>query len=230
MFFVGIPVNGSLDAFFGTYLNAQTPLREFVARYERGLEQRREEERKEDYHSYNLQAFLQTNEPIEEQCRRLYTLTMFKVFQKELLHSYSYLGSKICEEGSITRYLIRRCGNENEKSIITVSASILNMNCGCQMFESEGVLCRHILRLFQILDVKELPMRFILHRWTRNAEYGVLIDAESVGSPQEIKAMLTWSLREMACKYVESGSTSLENYRLAKEIMREVGKKLCWKR
>ncbi|XP_056161678.1 protein FAR1-RELATED SEQUENCE 12-like [Syzygium oleosum] len=190
-FFAGIPIDGSLDAFFDPYLISQMPLEEFVVRYEQGLEQSRGNERKEDYNSFNLQAFLQTNEPMEEQCRRLYTLSVFKVFQRELLQSYSYLGAKIHEQGAISRYLIRKCSNENEKHIVTFCSSNLDVSCGCQMFESEGVLCRHALRLFQILDIRELPSRYLLHRWTRSAEYGTVRDSESGGSSHEIKAR--WS-------------------------------------
>ncbi|KAF8038154.1 hypothetical protein BT93_B0882 [Corymbia citriodora subsp. variegata] len=222
-FFAGIPMDGSLDAFFDPYLNSQTSLEEFVVRYEQGLEQRRGNERKEDYNSFNLQAFLQTNEPMEEQCRRLYTLSVFKVFQRELLQSYSYLGAKIHEQGAISRYLIRKCGNENEKHIVTFCSSNLDVSCGCQMFESEGVLCRHALRLFQILDIRELPSRYILHRWTRSAEYGTVRDFESGGSSHEIKAKMVWSLREIAARYVEFGATSFEKYKLAYEIMHEGG-------
>ncbi|KAH0888475.1 hypothetical protein HID58_050904 [Brassica napus] len=104
-FFAGIPINGAFEPFFGPSLDALTPLREFIGRYEQGLEQRREEERKEDFNSYNLQPFLQTKEPVEEQCRRLYTLTVFRIFQNELVQSYSYLCLKTYEEGAMSRFL-----------------------------------------------------------------------------------------------------------------------------
>ncbi|KAH0931741.1 hypothetical protein HID58_008858 [Brassica napus] len=150
-FFAGIPINGAFEPFFGPSLDALTPLREFIGRYEQGLEQRREEERKEDFNSYNLQPFLQTKEPVEEQCRRLYTLTVFRIFQNELVQSYSYLCLKTYEEGAMSRFL-------------------------------------------------------------------------------DLKALMVWSLREAASKYIEFGTSSLEKYKLAYEIMREGGKKLCWQR
>ncbi|CAH8259553.1 unnamed protein product [Arabidopsis lyrata] len=229
-FFGGIPVNGAFDPFYSTSLNSLTSLREFISRYEQGLEQRREEERKEDFNSYNLQPFLQTKEPVEEQCRRLYTLTIFRIFQSELAQSYNYLGLKTYEEGAISRFLVRKCGNENEKHAVTFSASNLNASCSCQMFEYEGLLCRHILKVFNLLDIRELPSRYILHRWTKNAEFGFVRDVESGVTSQDLKALMIWSLREAASKYIEFGTSSLEKYKLAYEIMREGGKKLCWQR
>lgn len=229
-FCAGIPINESLEPFFGTLLNAQTPIEEFISRFERGLARRHDEERKEDFNSYNLQAFLHTKEPVEEQCRRLYTLTVFKIFQNELLQCYNYLGIKTYEEGTISRYSVRRCGNEIEKHAVTFSASNITACCSCQMFEFEGILCRHILRVFNLLDIREIPPCYILHRWTKNAEYGTVRDIESGVSPQELKSLIMWSLRETACKFIEAGTTSLEKYKMAYEIMREGGIKLHWQR
>ncbi|CAA7061935.1 unnamed protein product [Microthlaspi erraticum] len=199
-FFAGIPITGTVDPFFGASLDALTPLGEFISRYEQGLEQRREEERKEDFNSYNLQPFLQTKEPVEEQCRRLYTLTVFRIFQNELVQSYNYLCLKTYEEGAMSRFLVRKCGNESEKHAVTFSATNLNSSCSCQMFEHEGLLCRHILKVFNLLDIRELPSRYILHRWTKNAEFGFVRDMESGVSSQDLKALMVWSLREAASK------------------------------
>lgn len=227
-FFAGIPVNGGIKSFFGTLLNAQTPLREFILQYERGLERRREEERQDDFDSSNLQAYLHTKEMIEEQCRRLYTLTVFKVFQKELLDSYGHLGMKISEEGIISRYLVRKCANDNEKHIVTLNGSNLNVFCSCQMFEFEGVLCRHILKVFQMVNIRDIPSCYILHRWTKNAKYGFVgdVESDSGGSSQDLKAMMVWGLREEACNYIGAGAASLERYKLALEIMLEGRRKI----
>ncbi|KAK9288408.1 hypothetical protein L1049_016864 [Liquidambar formosana] len=227
-FFAGIPMSGSMTSFFGALLNAQTPLSEFILRYERGLERRREEERKEDFNSSNSQAIVRSKEPIEEQCRRLYTITMFKAFQKELLDCYSYFGIKIYEEGIISKYLVKKCGNENEQHTVTLNASNLNVNCSCQMFEFEGMLCRHVLKVFQVVSMREIPSRYILHRWTINAKFGILRDVESGGSSQDLKALMLWSLREEAQSYVEAGATSMERYKLAFEIMLEGRKNFSW--
>lgn len=167
---------------------------------------------------------------VEDQCRRLYTLTIFRIFQGELAQSYGYLGLKTYEEGAISRFLVRKCGNENEKHAVTFSASNLNASCSCQMFEYEGVLCRHVLKVFSLLDVRELPSRYILHCWTKNAEFGFVRDVESGVASRDLKDLMIWSLREAASKYIEFGTSSLEKYKLGYEIMREGGKKLCWQR
>ncbi|KAL8105209.1 protein FAR1-RELATED SEQUENCE 7-like [Apium graveolens] len=227
-FFANIPVDGSMKTYFTTLLTTQTPLNEFIIRYEKGLEQRREEEKKEDFNSYNIPAVLHTKDPIEEQCRRLYTLGTFKVFQKELLECYGYVGMKVNVEGAISRFMVQKCGDGDEKNTVAFNASNLNISCSCKMFESEGVLCRHALKVFQIMNVKELPSRYVLHRWTKNAKYGVLRDIDSGGGSQDYKALMLWSLRKEACDYIDAGAVSLERYKLAFEIMQEGRRNLCW--
>ncbi|KAK6146121.1 hypothetical protein DH2020_019990 [Rehmannia glutinosa] len=217
-----------LKVVFQYNFDSQTPLNEFIVRYEKTLVQRREEEGKEDFNSFNLQAVLHTKDPIEEQCRRLYTIIMFKVFQKELLECYSYVGIKINVEGAISRYLVQKCGNGDERNTVAFNASNLNISCSCKMFEFEGVLCRHALKVFQIMNIRELPSRYILHRWTKNAKYGILRDADSGGGVQDFKALMLWSLREEAWNYIKAGAASLERYKLAFEIMQEGRRNLRW--
>lgn len=229
IFFAGIPLSGSVKSYFGTLLLCQTPLRDFILQYQRCIEQSREEESQDDFDSYNLQPILSTKEPVEEQCRKLYTNAVFRVFQKELQECYAYLGIKMYGEGINARYMLRRCGNESDKHIVTFDGSNLSASCSCKMFEYEGVLCRHILNVFSMLNLREIPSCYLLHRWTKNAKYGALRDVES-GGTRDVKALMLWSLREAAHTYIESGVTSFERYKLAYDIMQEGRRKLCWKK
>lgn len=227
-FFAGIPVDGSLKSYFSTFVTAQTPLNEFIVRYEKALEKRYEEERKEDFNSFNMQAALHTKDPIEDQCRRLYTITMFKVFQKELLDCYNYVGTKINVEGSISRYLVQNCGNGDERNTVAFNASNMNISCSCKMFEFEGVLCRHALKVFQIMNIRELPPRYILQRWSKDAKYGVMRDSDSLDGSQNLKALMLWSLREESRNFIEAGTSSFDRYKLAIEILQEGRRTFCW--
>ncbi|KAK6913852.1 FAR1 DNA binding domain [Dillenia turbinata] len=228
-FFAGIPIGGGLESFFGSLLTCETPLSEFVPRYERGLEQRREEEKEEDFNSSTMQAFLHSKEPLEEQCRRLYTTIMFKIFQKELIECSACVGTKIYEEGVICRYMVRKSGNENEHAV-TFDRTSLNVSCSCQMFEFEGVLCRHVLKVFNIMNVKEIPPRYILPRWMKNVEYGIFYSFGSGGGFPGLKPLMEWSLREETRQYIEAGVSSLERFKLAIEIMREGRRNLSWQK
>ena len=42
--------------------------------------------------------------------------------------------------------------------------------CQCCMFERDGVICCHILRVMDMNGVKQVPPRYILERWSWNAD------------------------------------------------------------
>lgn len=45
--------------------------------------------------------------------------------------------------------------------------------CGCQLYEFLGILCRHILVIFQEKGITQIPDHFILQRWTKNANRSI---------------------------------------------------------
>ncbi|KAL9669268.1 hypothetical protein QQ045_006812 [Rhodiola kirilowii] len=225
-FFAGLLGDQSTTSYFDALLNAQTPSDEFIAWYDRFVQKHREEEMQEDMNSCNSQATLRTKEPIEDQCRRLYTMVMFKAFQKEFIDSYTYT-LRICEEGIISKFLVKKAETDSDQHTVSLDGLDLNANCSCQKFEYEGMLCRHILKIFQHINMREIPSGFILPRWRKNAKYAILDNIDPNLSTQEPKAMVVWSLREEASNFIEAGSTSIERYRLALGILREANKDLC---
>ncbi|CAN1149781.1 Protein FAR1-RELATED SEQUENCE 7 [Linum perenne] len=195
---------------------------DFIPRLEEVFEHLREEESKDDsFSSFSRHSDLPDARypefPVEEQFRRLYTPTLFNVFQKELMESCDYSAIKTIEESNtVSIFSVQRCryGNENEKFMVRLDRSSIEISCSCRMFEFEGMLCRHALRVWNLVGIQELPPRYILHRWTRNAEYGTPRDAESVEGAKELERVMTWSLREAARGFAEGGSTSIERYRV----------------
>ena len=54
-----------------------------------------------------------------------------------------------------------------------VSTSI---TCTCKKYDTFGILCSHALKVFELNDVKVIPNRYILRRWTREACCGIVQD------------------------------------------------------
>ena len=44
------------------------------------------------------------------------------------------------------------------------------LSCSCKKFESFGILCRHGLKVLNVLDIKLIPNRYIMKRWRRDAK------------------------------------------------------------
>ncbi|CAL1411588.1 unnamed protein product [Linum trigynum] len=206
-FFAGIRLTSSFSL---SNSITESEVDEFISRYEQVVEQ----QRKEDFRCCNLQAVLTTKEPVEDQCRQLYTLAVFKIFQEEMLQCYNYFAIKTFEERTVSRFSLQRCGDKNEKYTVRLDRLNLDIYCSCKMFEFEGVLCRHALRVFNLMGIRELPSRYILHRWTKNAGYDTPRDVNSLSSKGELKELMTCCPKEAASSYMEAGTGCLDKYRV----------------
>jgi hypothetical protein len=59
--------------------------------------------------------------------------------------------------------------------IVDIDLDTKIAKCGCQLFELLGILCRHILAIFQMKSIIQIPSHFILQRWTKDANKGIEI-------------------------------------------------------
>lgn len=53
--------------------------------------------------------------------------------------------------------------------------------CSCRGFETKGLLCRHILRIYNLKNVRQIPSQYVLKRYTVSAKKGIyLSDTPSI--------------------------------------------------
>lgn len=109
------------------------------------------------------------------------------------------------------RLLCIKVTKEDAESSFTVSYDTIDKRaqCSCCKFESSGILCRHILRLFLALDVRAIPEFYILKRWTKEAKNGFVLD----------KCLRCSELRHDALRYAREGSTSGEVFTFAQRTL-----------
>lgn len=68
---------------------------------------------------------------------------------------------------------------------LSVDKSSAHVCCSCQMFESDGIPCRHMLAYFTTMQIRKLPEQYILRRWTQSAKAG-RVRENLVGGLKEI--------------------------------------------
>jgi hypothetical protein len=51
-----------------------------------------------------------------------------------------------------------------------------SVTCTCGQFNRVGILCRHALKVLDLMNIKTLPAQYILKRWTREARHGTIQD------------------------------------------------------
>ncbi|KAM3744770.1 hypothetical protein ACB098_06G076600 [Castanea mollissima] len=94
----------SINAFFDSFVNSRTTLKDFVVKFAKAVDSRYKKERKEDFDSRHKTPSLVIGSKIEHQAASIYTRTIFSKFQKELVSSNHFTKEKVEKNGTFYRY------------------------------------------------------------------------------------------------------------------------------
>ena len=110
-----------------------------------------------------------TGHPMERQMKQMYTRKLFNIFQDELQLSSSYYIVRVEGDSLLDVVPYGRCPNLlYGKRTFRVSANSVDglYSCDYCKFQRDGVLCCHILKVFDALAVREVPCHYIFPRWS----------------------------------------------------------------
>ncbi|XP_078148193.1 protein FAR1-RELATED SEQUENCE 5-like [Carex rostrata] len=159
----------SMHSFFDSFVHSGTTLREFIAKYEQALMRRYMDENREHYASKHMHPVPKGRPPIAEHAAIVYTRNIFNKFENEVEESNRFTKKKLEKSGFDYTYLVSHNLDPNQKFRVSINTSSRDASCECHLFEFKGILCRHILAIFQKKDVQQIPHKYILPRWTKEA-------------------------------------------------------------
>ncbi|KAG7994084.1 hypothetical protein I3843_01G037700 [Carya illinoinensis] len=163
----------SMNAFFDGFVHSWTMLKEFVDQFDNALRKKVENEKLADFHSFNCTIPCITHLPVEKQIQELYTNSKFKEVQSQILGIIYSQCIFIKTEGAISTYQVNY-QLQIEDNIKRVTYQVYfnedecEAKCMCGLFEMRGILCRHILAIFSVWDVRVLPSKYIMDRWRKD--------------------------------------------------------------
>ncbi|KAF5477038.1 hypothetical protein F2P56_003717 [Juglans regia] len=163
----------SMNAFFDGFVHSGTTLKEFVDQFDNALRKKVENEIAADFHSFNCSIPCITHLPVKKQFQELYTNSKFKEVQSEvmgIIYSHCIL---IKTEGAISTYQVNdQLQVEDSIKRVTYQAYFnedeCEAKCMCGLFEMRDILCRHILAIFSVKDVRSVPWKYIMDRWRKD--------------------------------------------------------------
>ena len=123
-----------------------------------------------------------------------------------------------------SKYNIMKDEDSSDTFRVTYNASTKMAKCSCKYFEFSGILCRHILGVFLIVDPHLLPPDYFLRRWTRKAKDDGLLEYNG-DNHHEDACQSVMSRYDVLCadaiRYAEKGSGSETVYKAAKDILQK---------
>lgn len=103
-----------------------------------------------------------------KRARDVYTPKIFELFQQEYEKSLNVVVNVCSESGTLFEYKVCMYRQEREYKVI-FNSSDDTVVCSCMKFEFMGFLCSHALKVLDYRNIKLVPEKYILKRWTKEA-------------------------------------------------------------
>ncbi|XAR48337.1 hypothetical protein NMG60_11031120 [Bertholletia excelsa] len=202
----------SVNSFFDKYIQKKISLKEFVKQYGMILQNRYEEEAIADFDTLNKQPALKSPSPWEKQMSTVYTHSIFKKFQVEVLGVVGCHPKREDEDGRNVIFRVDDC-EKGENFMVTWDEEKSNVACSCLLFEYKGFLCRHAMIVLQMCGLPSIPSHYILKRWTKDAKS----QQSMFEGPERMQTRVQRynDLCKQAIKLGEEGSLSEGGYNIA---------------
>jgi hypothetical protein len=159
----------SSNSFFNRFIHQKLSFVEFWLRFDTALECQRYEELKADNISIHSMLLLKTSWPIEKQGNILYTHTVFKKFQKEVIATRDHCFVVEIEHQEGVKIVIINDGSMRDRVVHWWASNVFG-SCSCKLFEMMGISCCHIILTLRGEKISELPSSYILKRWEKRCK------------------------------------------------------------
>ncbi|XP_060191879.1 protein FAR-RED IMPAIRED RESPONSE 1-like isoform X2 [Lycium barbarum] len=205
----------SVSSLLDKCILCKTTLKEFLNQYNKLLQEKCQGEANADMETRHKQPGLKSPSPFEKQMATLYTHTIFRKFQVEVLGVVACHPKKESDDGETTTYRIQDF-EENQEFIVVWNEKTSDTSCSCHLFEYNGFLCRHVMIVLQIAGVHNIPSKYILRRWTKGAKSREKTRQVTL---VESRVQRYNDLCQRAFELGDEGSLSQESYSIAFSVL-----------
>ncbi|KAG8070950.1 hypothetical protein GUJ93_ZPchr0006g40630 [Zizania palustris] len=221
-------LNERLHSDVQDYLKSDIDIILFLEHLEKVLNDRRYRELEVEFSSRLKLPDFKIRAPILKQASEAYTGMIFQLFQEEYEEFQSAYIVRRDESGPSREYIVAILEKEKQYKVHG-NPSEHTVTCSCRKFETLGFLCSHALKVLDTMDIKYMPERYILKRWTK---HGRCLTAPQVeGRKVQADTTLEFSSRyEYLCpiyvRLVARASECEESYRVLHQCSVDLGKKI----
>ncbi|KAK0581620.1 hypothetical protein LWI29_015982 [Acer saccharum] len=173
-FFLDVKCSHLVESFSNnlkTYLSSDQEMLHFFKHFERVVDEQRYKEAKANDEMCRCMPRLMANVILLKHASEVYTMKAFEVFQLEYEKCLNVVVNQCSQNGLLSEYKVNTFGQSREYSVSFNSADD-TVVCDCLKFEYVGFLCSHALKVLDHRNIKVVPSRYILKRWTKNARIG----------------------------------------------------------
>ncbi|KAF3450906.1 hypothetical protein FNV43_RR06995 [Rhamnella rubrinervis] len=221
----------AVSSFFEVYLEKQTPLKEFLDKYDQALQTHYQLEALADLDSRNSSFMLNSRCYFELQLSKLYTNDILQKFKKEVEGMNFCISTRqLNVDGPIVTYIVKEQIDELRREArdyeVFYNPSEMEVLCVCGVYNFRGYLCRHSLSVLNQNVMEEIPPHYILSRWRKDINRNYILDHSFSGIDVNNPVHRYDHLYKCIVQVVEEGRKSEERYKAALQSLDEILNKL----
>ncbi|KAJ1272776.1 hypothetical protein BS78_06G228000 [Paspalum vaginatum] len=190
------------------YLGYDTDISLFLNFFESSAEKRRQEEMQADYQAN--QGVPRMPVPLLWQAANLYTPITFDLFRKECELCVDCMAYCCGDFGSISEYMIT-IKNKTKDQLVRFDSSDGLVACTCKKFENSGLLCCHILKVYELRNVKEIPPQYFLKRWRKDAKLVTMDETDVFSFDSDTKSSIPGRYAALCRLFYKIAAKAAEN-------------------
>nr|XP_034599464.1 protein FAR1-RELATED SEQUENCE 5-like isoform X1 [Setaria viridis]TKW39607.1 hypothetical protein SEVIR_1G190800v2 [Setaria viridis]TKW39608.1 hypothetical protein SEVIR_1G190800v2 [Setaria viridis] len=226
-------LNERLHSDVGDYLRTDVDITLFMKHLQKVVDDRRYTELEIEFSSKLKLPDFKIRAPILIQASEAYTDMIFQLFQEEYEEFQSAYIVSHDESGPCREYIVAILDKERKHKVYG-NPSEQTVLCSCRKFETLGFLCSHALKILDTMDIKYLPHRYILKRWTKYARcLTSQVDDRKVQEDTTLEFSNRYQyLCPVFARLVARASVCEESYRALEQCSVEMSKKvegIIWK-
>ncbi|XP_021718773.1 protein FAR1-RELATED SEQUENCE 5-like [Chenopodium quinoa] len=186
------------NSFFCNFINPHVTCVEFFVRYETALDaQRHEQDELNKLNKSEPQLLIHLH--LEKHAAVVYSRAIFYDFQEECQEACLSCGVESCSSlyGDGVEFSVIVDHEKRKNFDVNFDLATYECSCTCKMFESQGILSRHILFIMNDKSIREIPDLYIMNRWRKDILQKasvinvVLDDASKYDKKKQLEQMLT---------------------------------------
>jgi zinc finger SWIM domain-containing protein 3 len=148
------------------HLKSDFDITEFLKHFERAVQGKRNKELDKEFEAIKK---LRMRTPMLVQASKFYTPPIFEAFQAEYERSMPACTRALEEKNIYAIAIVRSDGDLSSEIERVVVGDPLEQKASynCEQFAWTGVLCSHVLKVLDLMNIKLLPKHYVLKCWTR---------------------------------------------------------------
>jgi zinc finger SWIM domain-containing protein 3 len=217
-----------LNADLKDYLQSDYDIVKFFTHFDRLLNDKRYKELLAEYNLRQKLPKIKMLSPMLVQAAKIYTSQPFLKFQKQYEEFQGAYVKERIERNSSHEYIVSFYDKPQDRRVIWNSLEH-SVSCSCRKFERCGILCGHALKILDVMNIKVLPKKYILKRWTKDARNEIVqyFNGHEIIIDTNLEFTTRYkSLCPLYVKPISRAAECEEAYKIALENYTELNKKI----